>query len=345
MCRKLCLIISGLLLLGNVVWAQAATLPPGLNTATVPVASQSPADLRPAILNAFSQVLIKISGNSRIASLPGIQQQLATADRFAQKYRYIDGNLQVAFDQRALITLLAEAQQPVWLSARPATLIWLSVSGQTPLTTAAAPNPPNPLTAMLQSDADARAIPVVFPTMTGDDQTDWSAKMSGTVFNQQALEKIALRYQQPAILYGELTQAADQSWAADWFLVWRGQTWQWRNNGAQPAVLQAGVDKVADLMGSQLAVNLNQEDANNFWLAVLGINNLADYSAMLEALKQCQPVLGVVVQDVGSHGVLLQVTTIGEGADALKSALAANPHFTALTTTDNTQALHYQWKS
>lgn len=344
MFRMLCRVLCGLLLLGNIALTQAATLPPGLNTATVPITSQSPADLHAALVNAFSQVLVKISGNSRITSLPGIQQQLATADRFAQKYRYVDGNLQVAFDPRALITLLAQAQQPVWLSIRPVTLVWLSVGGQAPLTAAAAaPNTPNPVVAMLQGDADARAIPIAFPTMTADDQADWNAKTSGTAFNQPILEKIAQRYQQPAILYGEMAQAADQSWSTNWFLVWRGQTWQWRNDGTQAVVLQAGIDKVADLMGSQLAVNLNQEDANNFWLAILGVNNLADYSAMLDALKLCQPVLGVMVQDVGSHGVLLQVTTIGDNADSLTSALAANPHFTPLQTTD-TQALHYQWK-
>lgn len=329
----------------RVLTVYAATLPAGLNSATVPVTSQSPADLHPALVNAFSQVLIKISGNSRIITLPGIQQQLPEAERFAQKYRYIGTNLQVAFDEHALITLLAEAQQPIWLSARPATLIWLSVSGKTPVVPVE--NNPDPTPALLQNAADSRAVPIVFPKMDSSDQADWQAKLGGAAVNQAGLEKIGARYQLPAVLYGELNQAADQSWTADWFLVWRGQTWQWRDSQPQSAtVLQGAIDKLADLMGSELAVSLDQQDANNLWLAVLGVENLTEYSAMLNELKRCPPVLGVAVQDVGSHGVLLQVTTIGQGADALQSALANNPHFAPLSTaTADSQALHYQWKS
>lgn len=346
--RKLtrALIKRGLfILLGIALWAQAATLPPGFNMAAVPVTSQSAADLHPALVKAFAQVLVKISGNSQITTLPGIQSQLANADRFSQKYRYVDSNLQVVFDEHALITLLAQAEQPIWLS-RPIILLWLTVNGK-PL--AATANPPDSAMTALQTDADARGLPVLFPKMDAADQADWQAKTGGTAYDQSALAKIAARYQVPAILYAELTQAQDQSWVVDWFLVWGDQTLQWRNNGAEPDVLQAGVDKVADLMGKQLAVSLNQQDANNLWLAVLGINNLADYSAMLAAIKQPQPVLGVEVKDIGSNGVLLQVTTTGTGKDALIAALASNSHFSPVSESagskkESADVLHYQWK-
>ena len=344
--NRLILIICGLILSGMVLYAQAATLPQGFNMATVPVASQSTADLHPALVKAFTQVLIKISGNSQITTLPGIQPQLANADRFAQKYRYIGSNLQVVFDDHALITLLAQAQQPVWL-LRPTVLIWLSVSGHPPLVSGV--NPPDPALTYLQNDTDARGLPVIFPKMDANDQADWQAKTSDKPLDQAALAKIVGRYQVPAILYGELTQAADQSWGVDWFWVWGDQTLQWHSSGAEPDVLQAGIDKIADLMGSRLAVSLNQQDANNLWLAVLDIHNLADYSSMLAVIKQSSPVLGVDVKDVGSNGVLLQVTTTGEGEAALQAALANNPHFVPVPADPKAQpadnVLRYQWKS
>ncbi len=332
MCRILFRIIFGLWLLGNVVLAQAATLPPGFNIATIPVTSQSPTDLHNAMVKAFSQVLVKISGNSQILTTPAIQAQLANPEKFSQKYSYLGGNAQITFDERALITLLAEAQQPVWLSARPTTLIWLSMNGQAP----------GAASTEFQSSADGRAIPIAFPNMTPDDQADWKAKTNGAAFDQSSLEKIAARYQQPAILYGEFTQT-DANWNANWTFVWRGQIWQWHDAGSQPGWQQAAIDKIADIMGGQLAVNLNQQDANSNWLAVMGVSNLTDYLTVLNTLKQFPAVLGVVVQDVGSKGLLLQVTTMGQGADTLKSALDANPHFAVLSSTD-TQALHYQWK-
>ena len=339
-------IISGLLLWCCFSWALADTVPADFSTITVPVPSQSPADLHPALVNAFSQVLIKISGNSTIAAAPGIQQQLDNVEKFVQKYTYTGANVQVSFDQHALINLLAQAQQPIWLSARPATLIWLSINGQPPLTATSADNPS---LLFLQNDASNRAISINFPTMDSSDQAIWQTKIAGADLDQAALQKIADHYQTPAILYGQMAQAADQSWTANWFLVWRNQTWQWRNTGAQAAVLQEGIDKLTDLMAAQLAINLNQQNANNMWLAVLGINNLTDYDLALRSLKQLQPVLGVTVQDVGSHGILVQITTAGAGTEAVKQALAGSPHFVpnpsdanAVTTTD---VLQYRWVS
>lgn len=334
MCRILCRFFFGLWLLINVDLVQAATLPPGFNIATVPVAGQSSSDLHNAMVKAFTQVLIKISGNSQILAVPAIQSQLANPEKFSQKYSYLNGSVQIAFDERALITLLAQTQQPVWLSVRPATLIWLSINGQTPIAASAE----------FQSSAEGRAIPISFVTMTADDQSDWKTKTSGAAFDQPALEKIAGRYQQPAILYGEFTQpAADNHWTVNWTFVWRGQIWQWHDAGAQNGWQQTAIDKIADIMGGQLATNLNLQDANSNWLAVMGISNVTDYLAMLNTLKQFPPVLGVVIQDVGSKGVLLQVTTLGQGPDVLKAALQTSPHFASLSTTDP-QTLQYQWQ-
>lgn len=317
-------------------------MPPDLNSATVPVASQSTTDLHPALVAAFNQALIKITGNSAIVNLADVQKQLPSVEKFVQKYSYLDSSVKVTFDQHALVTLLVQAQQPIWLSARPASLLWVSVNGQPPLTVPA-DNSLNAPVAALQNSAANRAIPIVFPTMDANDQAAWQAKTSGTALDQAALTQIAARYQTPALLYGELTQAPDQSWTANWFLVWRAQTWQWRNDGAEDAVLQAGIDKMTDVMGSQLAINLDQQAANTLWVAIMGVNNLNDYNAVLTALKEFQPILGISVQDVGSHGVLLQVTTVGEGPDALKQALAASPHFTPLPA-QATEVLTYQWK-
>jgi hypothetical protein len=315
--EKLCQLLVGLLFLCGFLPAWADTAP-NFSTITVPVVSRSPADLHTAMAAAFARAMIKISGNSQVMSVAAIQQQIPVVERFVQKYSYLDSEVQVTFDQRALLALLIQAQQPVWVSARPATLIWLSVNGQPP-----APPSANPILAILQRDAVGRGIPVIFPSM----------------------EKLAAHYQAPAILNGELTQQPDQSWTVGWSLVWHGQLWQWRNDGAQEVILQAGIDRLADLMGSQLAVSLNQQAANNLWLAILGINNLTDYNTVLGTVKQLQPVLGIAVQDVGSNGILLQVTSVGEGPAALKSALDSNHHFQPEGgETAAADVLNYRWQ-
>jgi uncharacterized protein len=344
MCRRLLSkLIFGLLFLCGFSLASAAESPSSFNVATAPAPDHSEAALHAAMATAFSQVLIKISGNSRIMTVPEIQQQLSAVEKFVQKYSYSDSGVQVTFDQRALLALLIQAQQPVWVTARPATVLWLSVNGLPPV--ASASQPADLVNVALQRNAAARAIPVILPAMDSDDQAVWQTKSPGAALDQPALEKIATHYQAPAILNGELSQKPDQSWTANWSLVWRGQVWQWRNDGSQEAVLQSGIDRLADLLGSQLAISLNQQVANSLWLAILGITNLTDYNTVLAAIKQLQPVLSVTVQDVGSHGVLLQVTTVNEGEDALKKALAGNPHFAAANAfTEAADVLNYQWK-
>ena len=320
-------LFTAILLSILVLAGEAATIPPDLNTAVVPVASQSPADLHQALVIALNQVLVKLSGNSQITALPGMTQQLANVEKFVQTYHYDGPTVQVTFDQHALITLLVQQKQRLWLSSRPKTLIWLSINGQPPQ---ASPDNANAANNIFSTVAAKRAMPIIFPAMDPFDQELWNNQASSKSLDQPALQKLADHYRVNAVLVGQVSQKPDQSWEGFWYLLWHGQTWQWRNDGVADTILQSVVDKISDLMGSELSVNLDQQAANNLWLAVLGINDLADYSAVLTAVKQLQPVLGVVAQDVGSHGVLLKVTAIGNGPEALKNALDTNSHFAAL---------------
>lgn len=331
-------IITGLFLFySSISWA--AVVPQGFNIGNVLVASPSAADLHLALVSAFEQVLIKFSGNSRITTVPDIQKQLALVDRYVQKYNYVDNNLIVTFDQRALINLLVQAQQPVWVSERPASLIRLSINNQAPLTWNAAA--PDSALVFLQSIANQRALPLVFP----------DAQAEAGAVDPSALEKLTEIYHTPAVLSGNLKPdpANASNWLADWLLVWHGQNWQWSGAGAQEQVLREAVNKLADILGSQLSIHLDQKTGNTFWVAVLGITQLADYQNLLQSIQQLHPVLGVYVQDIGSHGLLMQVTAASEGSDAFRKALSDNPRFTLVSDApaSNTAAelLTYEWRA
>ncbi len=317
----------------------AAVAPQGFNVGSVPVASQSAADLHAALVSAFEQVLIKISGNSRIATVPEIQNQLALVDRYVQKYNYVDNNLIVTFEQRALINLLVQAQQPVWISERPPSLIWLSINDQAPIMLN--PSNPDPSILSLQGVGSERGLPLIFPTNPSEPGA----------LDQAALEKLAETYQVQAVLSGNLKPdpANDSNWSSDWLLVWHGQTWQWSSNGTQEEILRTAVNKLADIMGSQLSIHIDQKTGNTFWVAVMGVSQLADYQNVLQTLKQLHPVLGLYVQDVGSHGLLIQVTASGEGSEAFKKALGDNPRFNLVSdapaSNNGAELLTYQWRT
>jgi len=54
----------------------------------VPVQSTDSAERAKQISQALAQVLVKVSGNTAISSLPAVASQLAHADSFVQKYSY-----------------------------------------------------------------------------------------------------------------------------------------------------------------------------------------------------------------------------------------------------------------
>ncbi len=323
MFERFFVILTGLFIFySSLSWAAVA--PQGFNIGNVTVPSQSAVDLHPALEKAFEQVLIKLSGNSRIITVPEIQKQIALVDRYVQKYSYVDNNLIVTFDQRALINLLIEAQQPVWISERPSSLIILNIANL------------DALMPLLQSVGNQRGLPLVFPNIPIE---------PSSASNQAALEKLGETYHTPVVLSGNLRPdpANNANWLGDWLLVWNTQTWQWSSNGSQEEVLREAVNKLADILASQLSIHLDQKTGNTFWVAVLGISQLTDYQNLLQTIKQLHPVLGLYVQDIGSHGVLIQVTAAGEGSDAFKQAMAINPHFNLVS--DTSALLTFHWRA
>lgn len=293
-------------------------------TVSVPVASQSAADLHSALADALTQALVKISGNSNIGTVPEIKKQFRSVERLVQEYRYSDSTLQVRFDPRALVALLTEAGQPVWLSPRPVVLVLINGA------------PTARPAETVETVAAARGIPVLMPAETLE---------SAAALDQAALGKMAAQYSAGAALDGALMQAPSESWIGEWLLVWRGQTWQWRSEGDSPeAAVQAAINRVADLMAEHLAVRLDQKALNNVWLAVMNISALPDYIQALRTIKELPTVMAVTVREVGSHGILLQVMISSESDQALKSALEGHPHFSPVQDTATaSDVLNYRW--
>lgn len=95
-----------------------------LSQVTVAVTDRSATALQLALQSAFSETLIKMSGNPNIMTLPAIQKASQNLTQWVQSYTYIDANqsnatsaaapgllLQVTFDQLGLQQLLQATTQ------------------------------------------------------------------------------------------------------------------------------------------------------------------------------------------------------------------------------------------
>src|SRR3989339_1764491 len=115
-----------------------------LNTAQLPVADHSSQALNQAFSTAFDDVLIKMTGNPSIGTLPAIQSAKSNIKRYVQSFNYVtqtpkasiaEGQsiqtaqlfLQITFDKTALKHLIQQAGQTIWDPNRPQTLVWIKI--------------------------------------------------------------------------------------------------------------------------------------------------------------------------------------------------------------------------
>ena len=102
-------------------------------TTSLPVANRSTQTLNQALPKALGAVLIKLSGNPGIITLPNIQPALTQASKLVQSYSFQQAPaktttdqplmLQVSFDKDAVRNLLQNNHKAIWSPNRPLTLI------------------------------------------------------------------------------------------------------------------------------------------------------------------------------------------------------------------------------
>ena len=219
-----------------------ATNVSGLNVAIVPVANTS-ASARQAVLSkALGQVLVKLSGNPTVMTVPAIQNALDNMDVLIQSYSYLDQKqsdgqgplrLQVTFDQSALKQLLQRAGQAEWPSNRPLTLLWIQILNGNDTSVLSNTNDVA-LSQEVQQAAKLRGIPILLPAMDLQDQSLVNEKTE--TFNQTLLKQVSDRYGTAAILAGNIQQN-DGQWEGSWLLLMNDTPYQWRNKAGSIDVL------------------------------------------------------------------------------------------------------------
>lgn len=226
---------------------------PNLYQGEVAVASYSSSDWQKAIVPAFSQVLVKVSGNPNITQVAVIRPLLSRAGSFVQSYNYVSsdaGNgktalmLQARFSPKAINALLQQTAQPVLAKDRPSSVVWIAIApapGQASLL-----SEENPLLANLQQDAEKLALPMLWPSMDLEDLQAISAQQVRN-FEQEAVIRASQRYNAEAILLGTVEQISGSSWQGKWLWISPQGNQSWQTAGAT-------AHQVASEMLKQLAL-------------------------------------------------------------------------------------------
>lgn len=361
--QNITIILLGLMMLMLSSVIQASVSIP-LNTVAVPVVDYTPASRQAAMLTAFDQVLVKMTGNPQAATQPNLKKARSQASQWVQSYRYITPSptqnglkLAVTFDQSAITQLLNQANQPLWPANRPQTLVWITTNSTIPLI---ADTADNQVLSLFQYAADSRGLPLLLPKANAQDETQDSTTELETqdpanplppaaqeaLFTEPALQTLQQQYQSDAVLAGNIQQVGD-AWQATWWLWYNHQLTKWQNNNPDlNALVTNATNRVVTLLLARPDSSATTATANTtttaVQLAIMGINDLAGFDQILKYVKGLPIVQDAEVSDTSNDGLLLKVTLNGQEQD-LVNVLNNNSQMVALPPQSHSQTLYYRW--
>ena len=327
-----------------------------LNSINIPVTNRDSNTLQQALPDALGKVLVRLSGNTSISTLPDIQNDLPNATRWLQSYRYetvqqSDGQTQLqlhlVFDQKGLYELLHQSNQPLWSEKRPLSLVWLQIASNNPENNIiVAGNDGSEFVSDILQVAQFRGIPVLLPIMDLKDQ-GYVNTNANQDFNLDNLKQVAKRYAADEILAGNVMAGVDNNWSGEWLFWFNDQAYHWNNSGPSVRdVINLAVNKMADIMANTLAVMDNQSLQSIYKVQVMGIQNLNDFAKVIQDLKKLSMVSSVVVDNMGEDVLVVSITSSGD-EQSLVNALSAQHHFAAIPnelSTGGNADLYYRWQ-
>ena len=171
---------------------------------------------------ALIQVLIKVSGNTDIASLPETKALLQKTQQLVSQYGYqTDQNnkyFSALFDQQKINQSLRDMQQPIWGDTRPSTLIWLISGNQVVSEQDIKLGADTAISQPLKQTEQSRGIQVQFPLMDLDDNLALSVSdVRGRFYDQVA--NASLRYESRNFIVAEFKALSNNKWSLNWQLV------------------------------------------------------------------------------------------------------------------------------
>lgn len=278
---------------------------------------------------ALQQVLVRVTGNTEIASLPAIATELAAPSAYVKQFeaiRHQDGNrMRVLLDAVKINHLLQNNQLPVWGSMRPDILVWLVLQdGQQRRFIRGADTE---LITALQKAFKQSALPLLQPLYDFDDINQLSDTDVWAGF-WQPITQASGRYNPDVVIAATVNMQAGEGEAA-LSLSWQRQadnrTFRDEVSAADAdSLMQAFAAVLASQLAQQYASVLSSENGAQLLLEVQQLHNLADIVHVQRLLQQLVGVTEVTISRFvsGSTYYLISSST---GADGLMNALRFSP--------------------
>ncbi len=302
----------------------------GLYDAVSPVVGTEAVERNTAVRAAFGKVLVKVTGNRRVASRKALAADSKNASRYVQQYRYqvLSGTdnrdqpgrqLKVSFDKNELDRLLQSRGLPVWSANRPSVLVWLGLESKRKRRLMN-PEIDADLRLVLEQVAAERGIPLVLPLMDLEDQGQMQvADLWGNF--ESNIRTASRRYAPELILTGSLVRVNKGRWRGEWQLYYADSQSHWSAEADSRISLTAdALQRTGDHLANRFAPLKEERSLSTVRLRVAGIEQLSDYASVLELLSAQNFLERVVVVSVAPDVVIYDLHGQG-GVTALERGL------------------------
>lgn len=323
-----------------------------LYRALVSVPDQTAESRELGISAAFSQVLVKLTGNSGVSQLPALQPAIENPRDFLDSVGFRDladnpqqGNvatgLEVSFDRQAVDKMVRDLQLSILPSNRPRLLMWLVIDdlplgrrfvSQAARQSAANDNVPQLLTALDQA-MKRRGIPYFFPSYDLEDQLSLSLEQAWSL-DTDALDTASQRYPTDGWLALRLYRASNREIRGAW--VYQNPQGEQLNDfrGDQiGAVIDTAVDDIVDRFASFYTYR-PQLVTNQQLVEITGVNSFSAYQSVIERLQKFASVGSLQLHTVAADRMVVAVEVEG-GVDRLEAELAQSDWLAKVSGRDN----------
>lgn len=311
-----------------------------LYQAQVPVAAQSPAELKRAARSGLAEVLVRVSGRADSARHAALGEALAQADRYVEQYRYdtvappavaepLEQSFEAAAPQPIVVlsfapgqiqSLLRKAGLPVWGANRPTLLVWLALDDGSSRTLVNEESQPE-LVQALREEARRRGLLLNFPLL---DLDDLAAVTTDLVWQMDLgrLDEASQRYRADGLLVGRIAALPSGRWLGGLRMVAGELRLSFDGEGTSLAnYLAPSIDRVADALSSQYASVSEGSAPDEVLLRLADIQNFAEYSRALDYLGRLSQVRTVLPVEMAGGDITLRLEING-GVAQLQRALA-----------------------
>jgi hypothetical protein len=338
-----CLLCGGLFS-GNLF---AATVE-GLYEAEVPVEDQGAEQRESGLKLALKQVVIKVSGQYRIAD-DVLEALLPQSARLAQQFRYRSNPeweaflppepasaemsdegvespalpvtpveppprylLWVQFDEAQVNQALHISGLPMWGKVRPAVLVWLMVESLSEPRYLVAGEEAHQWQKLINQTAEERGLPVWLPLMDLEDQTKVSYSDIWGNF-QEPIMAASRRYMADVVVVARLVEQGEAQWQSRWTVYEKGEARAWYSDELSlQAAISRGMHALVDLLAERYAQLLDfSQQGRVVVMQVSGVNGLADYARLMSYIVSLGNVKQVMVKQLTGDQMTLTLELLG----------------------------------